>query len=81
MVEEGTVCYSSKIGQYNFYYPDQNNECKFVSDAIIVEKSWVRVDGLQAVVVPNGFVEYLCESGNKTSMDKARSYKGLLTNY
>ena len=68
MVKGGTVCHPSKIGQHNFYYPDQSNECKFVSDTIIVEKSWVRFDGLRAVSVPSGFVENLCETGNKISI-------------
>ena len=68
MVRAGTECYPSELGQYNFYYPDKTKKCKFISDAIVEEKSWMGTDNLKAVTVSAGFIDNLCESGNKTSI-------------
>jgi len=68
MVRKGTKCYPTEVGHYNFHYPDMTRECEFLSDAVVKEKSWVGHEGLQAVTVPGGFVESLCESNNKINV-------------
>ena len=68
MVKKGTKCYISEIGYYNFYYPNTDKECKFVSDAIINKLPWALHKGLQAVKVSIGFVESSCESDGKNNI-------------
>ena len=65
MVKKGTVAKTSHIGYYNFYYPDHENECIFVSDAIIVRPPWTSQKGLVAVRVTGGSLEGPDFTGNK----------------
>jgi len=57
MVKEGTVAYGSSLGHYNFFYPDQDKECQFVSDCVVHRNSWMEHNDFVPVKAPKGFVK------------------------
>tara|TARA_R110001583_G_scaffold32239_5_gene110328 strand:- start:786 stop:1055 length:270 start_codon:yes stop_codon:yes gene_type:complete len=57
IVKKGTVGYGSVMGHYNFFYPDEERECIFVSDCVAVKFRWMGYKNFVSVVVPKGSVE------------------------
>ena len=60
IIPKGTVCYGSIAGQYNFYYPDLQNE--LVLDMTIEAENmpWLKYNRCKAVRVtsPENFLRY-----------------------
>lgn len=65
MVKKGTVAKVSQIGHYNFRYPHKEEECTFLSDAIVIKLPWAPQDGRVAVKIVGSFLEGSNHTGDK----------------
>ena len=57
MVREGTTGYGSSKGYYNFFYPDMEKECTFVTDCVIENSHWLEHNNLMPIKAKKGFVK------------------------
>ena len=60
IISKGTVCYGSITGEYNFYYPNLQNELVLNMTIEAAAMPWLKYDRLKAVRVisPENFLPY-----------------------
>ena len=60
IISKGTVCYGSITGEYNFYYPNLQNELVLDMTIEVENMPWLKYDKYEAVRVtsPENFLPY-----------------------
>ena len=48
LISKGTTCYGSKMGHYNFHYPDPNQKYELLISIEATRLSWRSADGYTA---------------------------------